>query len=109
MAALSWDHLPEDDGLIDAGDGRANMPGRLLAQLQGDGPYADLPFFAEGRLHTDQDGVSVFGMAWYAPEDYTAAKNPVDPDHAQIEGTVLDQIQGRTVSAAESWSRKVVP
>lgn len=109
VASIGWEHLPEDEGLIDAGDGRANMPGRLLAQLQGEGPYASLPFTASGRLHTGQEGTSVFGMTWYSPDDYRASKSPDSVEDAQLNGTVLDQIAGRTEEITEEWSRRELP
>ena len=106
VASISWEHLPEDEGLIDRGNGEANMPGRLLAQLQGGAGYADLPFAVSGRVHTTQDGVSVFGMTWYSPEDYRASKAPDDVESAQLDGTVLDQISGRTEEITDGWSER---
>jgi hypothetical protein len=109
VATLSWELLPEDEGLIANDDGTANMPGRLLAQLQGDSPYAGLPFFSAGRMHSDRDGVGVFGMTFYDPADYKAAKAPDDLESAQLNGTVLDQIRGRTSNITDGWSGRALP
>lgn len=103
VATMAWDHQPEDDGLLDNGDGRANLPGRLLAALQGDGEYAALPSYFTGRLNPAGDGRSVFSFAFHDPADIIAAKGG-DPNATALDGTPIDQINGRVEARADHWA-----
>jgi hypothetical protein len=103
VAAMAWEHLPEDQGLLDGGGGRANLPGRLLAAIQGDGVYGDLPSYATGRLDPAGDARSVFAFAFYDPADVIAAKG-ADPTATRIDGDAIDQIRGRVEASADHWA-----
>jgi hypothetical protein len=105
VATLSWEHQPEDEGLLDDGEGRANFPGRLLAAVQGDGEYASLPIHFTGRLDPDGGGASVFSFAFLDPADFDAAKR-APRDQALVDGTQVDQARGRVEDRADHWAEE---
>ena len=100
VAVISWDTPEEELDLIDAGDGEANLSGRLMANLM-EGPYSGLPHFTTGRMLGGTDR-SVHAFTWLDPADYTAAKE-ADPGQAMVDGTVVDGAHGRAEEVLWTW------
>lgn len=106
VASMAWEHQPEDDGLLDAGDGRANLPGRLLAEIQGAPPYDSLSVYFTGRLDPRGDGRSVFALSFFDTSDFTAAKGDGSAEQPDLQTSIVDQTQGRAEGAAERWAQE---
>jgi len=104
VASLAWEHQPEDQGMLDAGEGRANLPGRLLAELQSAPPYDQLSIYFTGRLDPQGDGRSVFSLSFFDTNDFRSAKPDGSADQPELQASILDQTQGRAESAAERWA-----
>lgn len=102
VATMSWEHQPLDEGLIKAEDGRANLPGELLARLQGEGPYANLPVYFTGRQIPGEPDRSIFSVSFLDPVDVSTAKH-TPSEQAADQGTFVEQAYGRTEAKADAW------